>query len=214
MIKELCTENISDLPYLESGEISRVELCHYLAIGGITPSYGAIKAAKNCLHKKGIELAVIIRPRGGNFTYNDFELQIMKEDIVQAVHLGCDALVFGMLTKDNLLDCQAIEHLLPATQGVQLVFHMAFDWIPKEEQKAALDKLIHYGFTRILLHGAIERQDFVKNVKQIKELVEYADNRIEIMIGGGVTAENAQELSRLTGTPYVHGTAIIRKARN
>ncbi|MGT2754264.1 copper homeostasis protein CutC [Streptococcus ovis] len=209
MIKEFCAENLTDLHKLTTPEISRVELCDNLAVGGTTPSYGVIKEAAHYLHEKGISLATMIRPRGGNFVYNDLELKVMEEDILRAVELESDSLVLGLLTKENQLDTDGIEQLLPATQGLPLVFHMAFDLIPHENQKEALDTLVDYGFVRILLHGSAERRNIFDNVDAIKELVNYADNRIEIMIGGGVTAENCHELCQLTGANIVHGTAIL-----
>ena len=209
LIKEFCAENLTDLASLTTPEITRVELCDNLAAGGTTPSYGVIKEAARYLHEKGISLATMIRPRGGNFVYNDLELRVMEEDILQAVELESDSLVLGLLTADNQLDTEAIEQLLPATQGLPLVFHMAFDLIPEDQQKAAMDQLIDYGFVRILLHGSAERRDIFDNVGHIKELVEYAAGRIEIMIGGGVTADNCHQLASLTRTNIVHGTRIL-----
>lgn len=209
MIKEFCAENLTDLHKLRSPDISRVELCDNLAVGGTTPSYGVIKEAAHYLHEKGISLATMIRPRGGNFVCNDLELKVMEEDILRAVELESDSLVLGLLTEDNQLDTDGIEQLLPATQGLPLVFHMAFDLIPQEDQKAAIDTLIDYGFVRILLHGSAERGNIFDNVAHIKSLVDYADGRIEIMVGGGVTAENCHKICQLTGTSIVHGTKII-----
>ena len=209
LIKEFCAENLTDLASLTTPEITRVELCDNLAAGGTTPSYGVIKEAARYLHEKGISLATMIRPRGGNFVYNDLELRVMEEDILQAVELESDSLVLGLLTADNQLDTEAIEQLLPATQGLPLVFHMAFDLIPEDQQKAAMDQLIDYGFVRILLHGSAERRDIFDNVDHIKELVDHAAGRIEIMIGGGVTADNCHQLANLTGTNIVHGTRIL-----
>jgi copper homeostasis protein len=208
LIKEFCAENLTDLPNLTAAEIRRVELCDNLAQGGTTPSYGVLKEAAHYLHEKGISLATMIRPRGGNFVYNDIELRAMEEDILKAVELESDSLVLGLLTEENELDTEGIEQLLPATQGLPLVFHMAFDLIPMEQQKTAMDKLIDYGFVRILLHGSAQRHDIFENVTHIKELVDYADHRIEIMMGGGVTADNCHKLASLTGTNIVHGTKI------
>ena len=209
LIKEFCAENLTDLASLTTPEVTRVELCDNLAAGGTTPSYGVIKEVARYLHEKGISLATMIRPRGGNFVYNDLELRVMEEDILQAVELESDSLVLGLLTADNQLDTEAIEQLLPATQGLPLVFHMAFDLIPEDQQKAAMDQLIDYGFVRILLHGSAERRDIFDNVDHIKELVDHAAGRIEIMIGGGVTADNCHQLANLTGTNIVHGTRIL-----
>ncbi|HGI0290494.1 TPA: copper homeostasis protein CutC [Streptococcus pyogenes] len=209
MIKEFCAENLTLLPTLDAGQVSRVELCDNLAVGGTTPSYGVIKEACQLLHDKKISVATMIRPRGGDFVYNDLELKAMEEDILKAVEAGSDALVLGLLTTENHLDTDAIEQLLPATQGLPLVFHMAFDHIPTDHQHQALDQLIDYGFVRVLTHGSPEATPITDNVEQLKSLVTYANKRIKIMIGGGVTAENCQNLSQLTGTAIVHGTKII-----
>ncbi|MGT2959774.1 copper homeostasis protein CutC [Streptococcus caballi] len=207
--KEFCAENLSQLPQLSSDKVQRVELCDNLAVGGTTPSYGVIKEAAGYLHEKNISLAVMIRPRGGDFVYNDLELRAMEEDILRAVELESDALVLGLLTKENEIDSEAIEQLLPATQRLPLVFHMAFDLIPQDKQKDAIDQLVELGFVRILLHGSADKDDIFKNIDHIKDLLAYAGNRIEIMLGGGVTAQNLQKLCRETGVKAVHGTKII-----
>ena len=59
----------------------------------------------------------------------------MEDDIIRAVELESDSLVLGLLTEDNHIDEDGIEQLLPATQGLPLVFHMAFDQIPETDQK-------------------------------------------------------------------------------
>ncbi|AND78851.1 copper homeostasis protein CutC [Streptococcus pantholopis] len=209
IFKEFCAENMTNLPALNSQKVTRVELCDNLTVGGTTPSYGVIKEAAKLLHEKNISLATLIRPRGGSFVYNDFELKIMEEDILQAVALESDSLVLGLLTEENEVDAAAIDQLLPATQGLPLVFHMAFDHIPRNKQKEALDQLVDLGFVRILLHGSVQKNDILENASWIKELRSYADGRIEIMPGGGVRADNYQEVCRLTGCQAVHGTHII-----
>ncbi|ALT80426.1 MULTISPECIES: copper homeostasis protein CutC [Streptococcus] len=207
IIKEFCAENTTLLNQLDQS-VKRVELCDNLAVGGTTPSYGVIKEAARYLHEKDIALATMIRPRGGNFVYNDSELRIMEDDILRAVELESDSLVLGLLTEDNHIDQDGIEQLLPATQGLPLVFHMAFDHIPLEEQKEALDQLVELGFTRILTHGSAQNNNIFENIAHLKDLVDHADGRIEIMIGGGVTADNYQELIEKTGAQAAHGTKI------
>ncbi|MBF6976043.1 copper homeostasis protein CutC [Streptococcus macedonicus] len=207
IIKEFCAENTTLLNQLDQS-VKRVELCDNLAVGGTTPSYGVIKEAVRYLHEKDIALATMIRPRGGNFVYNDSELRIMEDDILRAVELESDSLVLGLLTEDNHIDQDGIEQLLPATQGLPLVFHMAFDHIPLEEQKEALDQLVELGFTRILTHGSAQNNNIFENIAHLKDLVDHADGRIEIMIGGGVTADNYQELIEKTGAQAAHGTKI------
>lgn len=209
MIKEFCAENLTDLHRLVNTDISRVELCDNLAVGGTTPSYGVIKEAAKYLHEHQISLATMIRPRGGDFVYNDLELKIMEEDILKAVELESDALVFGLLTPENELDIDGISYLLPACQGVDMVFHMAFDLIPPSQQKKAMDQLIALGFTRILLHGSAERHNIFDNLEHLKDLIQHANGRIELLLGGGVNKTNYLDLLTQTGTNQVHGTGLI-----
>ena len=209
IIKEFCAENLTNLSRLINTDIHRVELCDNLAVGGTTPSYGVIKEANRYLHEHHMTSAIMIRPRGGDFVYNDLELKIMEEDILRAVELESDSLVFGILTKDNQLDIEAIEGLLPATQGLPLVFHMAFDLIPATDQYRALDTLSELGFSRVLLHGSAKRGNIFDNTEHIKSLVAHAKGKIDIVLGGGVTASNYQDLLNLTGASQVHGTALI-----
>lgn len=211
MIKEFCAENCTDLHLLAQQDIGRIELCDNMAQGGTTPSYGVIKEAIQFLHPLGITVATMIRPRGGDFLYNEREIAIMKEDMQIASNLKSDYLVLGCLTKDNQLDNQLLEKLIPFAKGTPLVFHMAFDLIPKEHQKQSLDDLVNLGFKRILMHGSMPRHNVLDNSKYLKELIDYANNRIEIMIGGGVTLDNYQELIAQTGVHAVHGTNLIQK---
>ena len=205
LIRELCVENFTEIPRGALAGVERIELCDNLAVGGTTPSFGVIQQAAEYLRDYKTTLAVMIRPRGGNFVYNSNELKIMENDILKAIEAGAQNLVFGVLTEENEVDNEALETLMVASQGLPVTFHMAFDEIT--DQKAALDELIEAGVDKILLHG--DDLSNPLNTKKIAELVNYADGKIIFIIGGQVTAENAETLSNLTGTNYVHGTKII-----
>ncbi|MDO4814221.1 MAG: copper homeostasis protein CutC [Gemella sp.] len=209
MIKEFCGENLNNFENLIKSDVVRIELCDNMAVGGTTPSYGVIKTACDFLHKHDIEVATMIRPRGGDFVYKPLEIEAMAIDILHAYSAGSDYLVLGMLTADNRIDKENLEKVLAAAPKAKYVHHMAFDFINKEDQFEAIDYLIEKGFVRILLHGNAERRSIFENVEHIKKLITYADNRIEIMLGGGVNKDNYQELAKLTGAKIFHGTSII-----
>ena len=205
LIKEFCAENFTDIPKAIKASANRVELCDNLAVGGTTPSYATIKESAAYTAEDAIPLAVMIRPRGGDFIYSNTEINIMEEDILRASEAGATAFVFGALTKDNIIDEESMETLLIASQGMPVTFHMAFDLI--EDWKSAMDYLIEQGVEKILTHGG--QLDQPLNVKKIQEMVEYAAGRIDIMIGGGVNYENCQKLAKETGVNFVHGRQIV-----
>ena len=208
LIREFCAENFTDIPRVTAAGVERIELCDNLAQGGTTPSYGVIKETADYLSERKTTFATMIRPRGGDFVYHSIEVRIMETDILKALEAGTNELVFGALTPENELDIDVLETLMIASQGLPVTFHMAFDAIPHDQQKAALDTLVELGFDKILMHG--DSLDKPVNTDHIAELVKYASGRIQILTGGGVSAETAQAIADLTGSQYVHGTKIIK----
>lgn len=57
------------------------------------------------------------------------------------------------------------------------------------------------------MHGGPLDQSL--DTDKIKSLIDYAQGKINIIIGGGINAENFEELAQLTGTNYVHGTKLL-----
>ena len=55
----------------------------------------------------GIGLHVMIRPRGGDFLFDDDEFAIMEADIETAKAEGADGVVIGLLTADGTIDVGA-----------------------------------------------------------------------------------------------------------
>ena len=111
MIYEFCAENVTNLEKAMQAGARRIELCDNLAVGGTTPSYGVIKAAVELAKPYNVTVMTMIRPRGGDFVYNDLEMEIMLEDIQMARSAGTHGLVFGVLTTANKIDYPKMEKL-------------------------------------------------------------------------------------------------------
>lgn len=206
IIRELCLENFTKIPQALQAGVERIELCDNLTVGGTTPSYGVIEEAAKYVAESKTTLAVMIRPRGGNFVYNSHELKIIETDTLKAVEAGAQNIVFGALTPGNEIDTDALETVSIAAQGLPITFHMAFDEVTDQEK--AIDQLVEFGVDKILTHGGPLDQPL--NTDKLKSLIDYAKGKINIIIGGGVNAENFENLAQLTGTNYVHGTKIIK----
>lgn len=206
IIRELCLENFTKIPQALQAGVERIELCDNLAVGGTTPSYGVIEEAAKYVAESKTTLAVMIRPGGGNFVYNSHELKIIETDTLKAVEAGAQNIVFGALTPGNEIDTDALETVSIAAQGLPITFHMAFDEVTDQEK--AIDQLVEFGVDKILTHGGPLDQPL--NTDKLKSLIDYAKGKINIIIGGGVNAENFENLAQLTGTNYVHGTKIIK----
>ena len=70
VIYEICVDSVAGVRAAKAAGADRVELCADLLEGGITPSRGMIRQARTVA---GIKLHVIIRPRGGDFLFDDDE---------------------------------------------------------------------------------------------------------------------------------------------
>ena len=85
------------------GGANRLELCANLGLGGgTTPSMGLYKAVKRVA--QNIPIAVMIRPRVGDFAYTALEMDVMLEDIRAFKQAGADGFVFGVLTSEGRVD--------------------------------------------------------------------------------------------------------------
>ncbi len=208
-LKEVCLENYTSLPKAIAQGATRIEICDYLASGGTTVSKGVMHEAAAYCAEKMIPLMAIIRPRAGNFSYNDSELKIMGYDIIEARNLGLDGIVFGCLTAANWIDEDAMEQLLEEAYGLQTTFHMAFDAIPVEKQFDAIDWLVEHGVQRILTHGGDLSLPIEETLPHLKELVDHAQDRILILPGGGITNENADTIQNYLGVSELHGSKIV-----
>ncbi|KRK79326.1 copper resistance protein [Companilactobacillus nodensis DSM 19682 = JCM 14932 = NBRC 107160] len=207
--KEIAVENFTTIPQAVLAGADRIELNDNLAVGGTTPSTGVLQETTKYLQEKSIPLVEMIRPRGGNFIYNDLELKMMEADLFQAQKLGVDAVAFGALTTDGELDEEAMEQLIAASSGMQIVFHMAFDDIPEDKQHDAIDWLVEHDVDRILTHGGPLDISIDETIDNIKKTIEYAAGRIAILPGGGVTYENCDEVATSLNVKELHGTRLI-----
>ncbi|HFI0461510.1 TPA: copper homeostasis protein CutC [Streptococcus suis] len=208
MMKEFCSENHVGVARALTLGAKRVELCDNLAVGGTTPSYGVIEHVCQLAHEQGATVMTMIRPRGGDFCYDAAEVDMMVKDCKIAKQLGSDGLVYGLLTEENWLDEAALERLFAVSQGCQIVFHMAFDQIPRQRQFEAIDWLAEHGVTRILTRGSLTGSA-LNNVDWLQEIVSYAQGKIEILIGGGLTVDNVPDLLEKVPVDQVHGTRLF-----
>lgn len=211
MIKEACVENFVSVPKNIAAGAGRIELNNNLQAGGTTPSFGVIKKTVDYAHSFQVPVVVMIRPRGGNFVYDSIELDMMKNDIQIAGLLGADAVTFGCLTKQHLLNKVQMEELvsLATALGLDVVMHMAFDHITESDQKNAVTSLISMGVKRILTHGGNLEEPVEANFDHLKKIIAWANNQIEILPGGGINTSNASLVAGELRVNQLHGTKIV-----
>ena len=209
MIYEFCAENVTMLEKAMEAGARRIELCDNLAVGGTTPSYGVTKAAVELAANYDTTIMTMIRPRGGDFVYNGMEIAIMLEDIRLTAQAGSQGVVFGALTADKKLDKPNLEKLIAASEGMEIVFHMAFDELGDEDQLEAIDWLSQAGVTRILTRAGVSGDSLEKRFNHYHRILEHASGKIEILPGGGIDMDNRQTFIDQLGVTQLHGTKVV-----
>ena len=209
MIYEFCAENVTLLEKAMQAGARRIELCDNLAVGGTTPSYGVTKAAVELAANYDTTIMTMIRSRGGDFVYNELEIAIMLEDIRLTAQAGSQGVVFGALTADKKLDKPNLEKLIAASNGMEIVFHMAFDELSEEDQLEAIDWLSQAGVTRILTRAGVSGDSLEKRFAHYHRILEHAKGKIEILPGGGIDLDNRQTFIDQLGVIQLHGTKVV-----
>ncbi len=205
LIERCCTDSTEVALAMRFGA-GRVELCRDLETGGLTPSEDRIERSVAI----GLPVHVLIRPRGGDFTYTEAEALQMVKEIRICRRLGARGVVIGALDGDGDVDIPLMRRLIGAAQGMDITFHRAFDRC--NDPYAALEEIISLGFNRILTSG--QGRNAYEGRAVLAELVRRAVRRITIMPGGGVTPENIGEIARACGAAEFHGSRLCADERS
>lgn len=203
MLFEICVEGVDGVVAAQEGGGDRVELCASLLEGGITPSFGTIRAALKLCY---LPVHVILRPRGGDFLYSDAEFASMLDDARQIEKLNAAGIVIGCLTDDGRIDEVRMRALIEAAQPLSITCHRAFDMTRDPEE--ALEALIRCGVHRVLTSG--QQATAVEAIPLLKKLNAQAADRIIIMACGELTPGNIAEVVRETGGQEFHFAAPKR----
>lgn len=205
MVLEICAFNLPATLAAQDAGADRIELCAGPEEGGVTPSAGLIRMAREKLQ---IPVYPIIRPREGDFLYSEEEFRIMLRDVALCRGLGCDGVVIGMLLADGRVDEARCGRLVETAYPMGVTFHRAFDRVA--DPFVALERIIAIGCERILTSG--QRPVAMEGAELLRELVRAADERIVIMPGSGVRAANVAELAARTGALEFHTSARVAQA--
>ena len=202
IVKEVCVESFDEAIRAVGAGATRIELCENLSVGGTTPSYGTIR---RCLEKLSVPVMVMIRPRGGNFTYSQDEFEIMQEDILLCKELPVTGVVFGLLDEKGNIDERRTRLLVQLAKPMQVTFHKAIDKVANILESVALLKEI--GIERILSSGG--KPTAFEGRETLNRMIELASPQITIIVAGKVAHENIEEIRKIIPSSEYHGRRLV-----
>lgn len=195
---EVCCGDMQSVLAAKEGGADRIELCQALEVDGLTPSAEMMAEAIGL----GIPVQVLIRPREGDFVYDEAEIETMLKEIRLAKRLGANGVVIGALKSDGSIDEETIRRLVSEATGLSITFHRAFDVCSQPAE--ALEQIVSLGCHRLLTSGQAPSAE--QGIPLIKRLVEQSGGRLIIMPGAGVNQENARRILSETGAHEIHGS--------
>jgi len=196
---EVCIDHLESLHQAIAGGATRIELCSSLALGGLTPSFGFMQQAAKLSR---VPVYAMIRPRQGDFIFEQQDIDAMLLDIEAAAHAGLQGVVIGVLTPQGNIHLEQAKQLADKahSHGLGITFHRAID--QSQDFHQAIDYAAELGCERILTSGLAANVE--QGVDVLKQMVDYAGNRIAIMAGAGLTADNVAHICQSTGVKQVH----------
>lgn len=195
---EVCCGDMQSVLAAKEGGADRIELCQALEVDGLTPSAEMMAEAIGL----GIPVQVLIRPREGDFVYDEAEVETMLKEIRLAKRLGANGVVIGALKSDGSIDEETSRRLVSEATGLSITFHRAFDVCSQPAE--ALEQIVSLGCHRLLTSGQAPSAE--QGIPLIKKLVEQSGGRLIIMPGAGVNQENARRILSETGAHEIHGS--------
>src|SRR5262245_1900402 len=146
---EVCVTSVEEALAAERAGADTIEVCSWLACGGITPSFGLLNLMQE---KVKLRKRILVRPTPAGFRYSADERQVLLRDVMMSgVGDPKCGIVSGGLDGQGLPDRELVKGILMAAAGREVTFHRAIDHAA--DLMRTLDLLKELGVQRILTSG-------------------------------------------------------------
>lgn len=196
---EICVDDPAGLRAAVAGGSDRIELCSALALGGLTPSPAMTVFAV----ETGLPIHAMVRPRAGDFVYDEDEIALMLDDIRRLRDLGVAGVVVGAASDRSDLDERALAQFREAARDMAIVLHRVIDLTP--DPVAAARTAANLGYDYILTSGGSPRAFDGREV--IERMIAETAGALTVIAGSGVTPDIASLIIRENGVTQIHASA-------
>lgn len=197
---EVCADSVASAVSAAEGGADRIELCSALPLGGLSPDEDLFCMVRE---KVGIPVRVLLRPRAGDFLYDEDEFELLCRQAARFAGLSADGIVIGVLTPEGALDTERMNALMTYADGCGVTLHRAFDVC--RDPFEALEAARQLGIDTILTSG--QQAACTDGASLLRELHEKSRGEVEIMAGASVNADAIRTLAPETGVRTFHLSA-------
>ena len=199
---EVCCTSYEDARIAYECGADRIEFCENLSVGGVTPDTDLVRSV---ILNVEIPVFVLIRARGGDFNFNDDEVEEMISSIKEAKDLGVHGIVSGALKECGEINIEVTKHMAQMASPLPFTFHRAFDECA--DHSIAITQLREIGVDRILSSGGLVTAS--ENPERISELVKDSMDDPRIICCGGVRSTNISKLLEIEDAIEFHSAASL-----
>ncbi len=201
--KEACVETMAEALFASAQGANRLEYCRDLQADGLTPS---LEEITELLGQIDIPVKIMIRPRAGDFCYDEKDLATMAKSIQVFKALPIAGFVTGALTKENKIDVEVMKRLATAAAPLPITFHKAIDSVADKIE--AIDQLKEIdGIDSILSSGSCPTA--LEGKETLREMLDCAGTALRIIPAGKITSQNLLDVHQAIGAQEYHGRKIV-----
>ncbi|MBL7951020.1 MAG: hypothetical protein JNM62_04815 [Flavobacteriales bacterium] len=196
---EVCVTSVAEAQAAEQAGADTVEVCTWLACGGVTPSSGLVDAVRSAVR---IPVRVLVRPTPAGFVYTPDALHALFLD-AEIFGGGAIGLVTGGLLHGGQMDRDLMRTVKQLAPESEITFHRAMDHSISPLE--VLEGCLSLGIDRVLTSGGAQRA--VEGCATLRRLVEAAGENCLVAAAGGISPKNVVDLVQRTGVREVHFAA-------
>ncbi len=194
---EVIAWTLDDAIEIYKSGADRIELVSEMEKGGLSPN---LEIVKQVVEIVDIPVRVMVRHTDESFVYDSKTMSEHIQYINELKKIGPEGIVFGSLTEEGLINFEQLQEVIDAKGEMKLVFHRAFDELPKLHFLDQFDRLSKYDVDTLLTSGTCRTAEV--GVHNIKNLVDR--ETINILPGKSITVLNARKIVKATGVEWVH----------
>ena len=204
-LKEACVESLNQAVRAQGLNADRIEICRRLDLDGITPNHDIIIRAINTLK---VPVKIMIRPREGNFIYNQEEFKKMISQIKFCKSIGVSEVVFGALTNTGEIDVNLVARMAEFSHPMRVTFHKAIDY--SKDILNGIEALCKISnITSILTSGG--KKSVLDAKSLLRKIISEFSAEINIIVAGKITNLNLKKVHEQIGATEYHGKRIVGK---
>lgn len=182
---EIIVLNVADAIAAQIAGADRLELVTEISVGGLSPTLDLVVDVISAVE---IPVNVMVRCQSTDFIYSREEINEMEAYVIALNQLPINGIVFGALTATGKVNIKLLKQFRKLASEKDFTFHRAIDENARYYHENC-KQLAPY-ITSLLTSGGLLAA--VEN--NLEYLRSAANHDFQLIIGGGVTRENFQQL--------------------